>query len=199
MVKPNYTPPARVVAEQLRKVRRAVADAQKPTGTEKARSLLQLGEAVSVLEVQVAELNARSVDVETPADVTISAATPGVFTTATRSMTFAAPEGGARVAMLHMSAVLERVTESGNITVWVEILQNGVSTWKRLAAFYVGDTASAPPDWGNPAWGEPIQLAVANAAEASMTLKLHAHVFVAGTVTARMKNITATLEYGARI
>ena len=206
MVKSYYLPAEARVGSELKKIQQSVRDIQRPTGTEKARTLEQVLDALARLDTQqgelaaaVAELQARSAQALAPANLSISAATPGLFPTATRALSFTGPVGGGRMATLTLSAEFVRTTSSGNVTVWVEILQNGVSTWKRSGAFYVGDTASAPAAWGNPSINEPISLEVANAAAASMQIRLHAHVFTAGTVTARMQNIRATLTYGARI
>lgn len=206
MVKPQYIAPQRRVAVEIRKLSRSVRDVQRPTGTEKARTLEQLQEAVATLEVQqaaviatVAELSARDAHPTTIPNFTISAATPGLYPTVTRDLPFPPPQGGGRVATLSLDAEFVRVTADGNITVWIEILQKGASTWRRSGAFYVGDTASAPAAWGNPSINEPISLVVEDAAAADMQIRLHAHVFVSGTVTARMQDIRATLTYGARI
>lgn len=213
MVKPFYVPADKRLPTELKRIQRSLEDVQRPTGTEKDRTLMRVQAAVVLLATQqaelaaaqaataaaVAELEARSAHSLSPANLSISAATPGVFPTEVRSLSFPAPVGGGRVATLALSAEFVRTTASGNVTIWIEILQNGVSTWKRSGAFYVGDTASAPAAWGNPSINEPMQLEVPNAAAASMQIRLHAHVFTAGTVTARMQNIRATLTYGARI
>lgn len=198
MVKMIYTPEESRVPVELKKIQDSVRDVQRPTGTEKERSLLQLQQAVSGLQVTVAELAARKVYTTSPAAFNISTTTPGPFPEASRAFSFPGPEGGGRVATLALSADFIRTTSSGNITIWLEILQNGVVTWRRPGALYVGDTASAPPAWGNPAINDFIQIVVPNEAAASMEIHLYATSFVSGTVTARMQNIQATLEYGPR-
>lgn len=206
MVKQFYTPESARVASELKKVHRGLEDVQRPTGTEKDRTLLKVQAAVSDLAAQqaeveaaVAELSAQSVHTFQPAPLDVSAGTPGAYPTFSRAMSFAAPVGGARVATLTLAADFVRLSSSGNITIWLEILQAGTSTWKRTSAFYVGDVASAPAGWGDPSMNESVQLVVANAAQAGMTIRLHTHTFVAGVVNARMQNIAATLTYGARV
>ena len=206
MVNPIYVPAHKRLGRELKKVRAGLKDAQRPTGTQKNQTLRKLQEALDTLAsvVQgladtVAELLARSAFSRSPANIEITASTPGLYPIATRSMSFPSPGGGGRVATLAISAEFVRVSTSGDITIWMEILQDGVSTWRRTSAFYVGDALSAPPAWGNPAINEPMQLEVETAADAEMQIRLYAHVFVAGAVTARMQNIRATLTYGARI
>ena len=189
MVNPIYTRDDQRLPSELKRIQRSLDDVQRPTGTERERSLMRL-------EAQVAELQARSSHVATPPDIEITATTPGTFTSASGGMTFPAPEGGGRVATLQFSGEVIRVSSSGNITVWMEVLLNGVTAWKRQAAFVVGDALSAPPAWGNPSLDNFLQLDVPGDAAANMTIRLHGHTFVAGAVTARMQNITATLTYG---
>lgn len=199
MVKQFYTPDTARLASELKKVHRGLEDAQRPTGTERDRTLLKVQQAVGELDAAVAELTAQSVHTFQPAPVEVSAGAPGAYPTFTRAMSFAPPVGGARVATLSLAAEFVRTSASGNITIWLEILQAGTSTWKRTGAFYVGDVASAPAGWGDPSMNESIQLVVANAAQAGMAIRLHTHTFVSGVVNARMQNIAATLTYGARI
>lgn len=199
MVRPFYTPAAARLASELRKTHRGLEDVQRPSGTERARTLMNLQKTVGDLDAAVAELTAQSVHTFQPAPLDVAAGTPGAYPTFTRAMSFAPPVGGARVATLTLAAEFVRTSSSGNITIWLEILQAGTSTWKRTSAFYVGDVASAPAGWGDPSMNESVQLTVANAAQAGMTIRLYTHTFVSGVVNARMQNIAATLTYGARI
>ncbi|UOQ58548.1 hypothetical protein MUN78_06920 [Leucobacter allii] len=188
-----YTPDDKRIPAELKRMQRSIADSQRATGTERERSLLRLQE-------QVEELVARSVTTLEPADLDISADTPSMFPTATRAFTFPAPQLSGRVATLTLAADVLRTTSSGNITLWIELLQANVVTWRRTGAMFIGDANSAPPGWASTQYlNDTIQIAVPSEAEASMQLRLYAHTFVAGTVTARMQNIRATLEYGARI
>lgn len=202
----RYVSREKRVGIEIRRLQRSISDVQRPTGTEKARTLEQMQETIDKLALQQtailatqAEQDARSAHPTSLAAVTISATTPGLFPTVTRAMPFPPPVGGGRVATLSLSAEFVRVEASGNVTVWIEVLQNGVVTWRRTGAFFVGDTASAPAAWGNPSINEPISLFVEDEADASMQIRLYAHVFTSGTVTARMQDIKATLTYGARI
>lgn len=189
MVNSIYISGEERLPESLKQINRSLSDIQRPTGTEKTQTVLQLQESVD-------ELTARRSHTVTPADFSISASTPGQYPSASRSFSFPGPEGGGRVATLALSAEFVRTTSSGNITIFLEILQNGVVTWRRLSALVVGDTASAPPAWGNPSISDFIQIRVLNAAAASMQIRLYGHTFVSGAVTAEMRNIQATLEYG---
>lgn len=220
MVNPRYVPEHKRIAREFKQLRRSLGDIQRPTGTEKNRSLLKLEQAIEALETQqatletqqaalaaaqrdlgvtVAELASRRSHEVAPALLPITATTPGQYPTASRALNFPPPEGGGRVATLLLSGEFVRTSATGNLTIWVEILQAGSSTWKRGAAFVVGDTLSAPPAWGNPSISDFIQLNVRNEAAAGMAVRLHAHTFVAQTVRAEMRNITATLTYGGRI
>ena len=199
MVNGIYIAGDRRLPAELKKIQKGLGDVQRPTGTEKNRSLLALEEAVGELQVTVAELSARSVATRSPADLTISTDTPGQWPSATRAFSFPAPSGGGRVATLALSAEFVRTTSSGNITIFLELLQNNAVTWRRTQALIVGDTQSAPPAWGNPSINDFIQITVPNAAAASMSIRLYAHTFVGGSVAARMQNIQATLEYGPRL
>ena len=199
MVNPVYIPNDRRLPAMLRDIQRGVKDVQSPTGTEKNRTLMKLEEAVTELQEQQAEILAQSVHVFQAAPIQVTVNTPGLFPTFTRAISFPPPVGGGRVATLSLSAEFVRTSASGNVTIWVELLQNGISTWKRSGAFFVGDTASAPAAWGNPSINEPMQIEVPTALAAGMTVRLHAHTFVAETVSARMQNIIATLSYGARL
>lgn len=198
MVKSFYTPQGSRIPDTLKSLASSIKDIQRPTGTEKERVILNLQTQVVDLEAAVAELSARTTYTTSPEDFTISTDTPNEFPTATRDFSFPAPEGGGRVATLALSGEFVRVSSSGSITIWLEILQNGVVTWRRTGAFYIGDPASAPPAWGNPAINDFISLRVPNAASANMQIRLYASTFVAGNVVARMQNIQATLEYGPR-
>lgn len=206
MVSGLYRPTSddRRVPEEIRKLSASVRDVQRATGTEKNRSLLQLQEALEEVEgvvnglaTTVAELSARKAATVSPANFTISTNTAGTFPTASSALfTFDGPAGGGRVATLAISAEFVRVTATGQITIWMELLQDGVVTWRRPGALYVGDPASAPPAWGNPAINDFIQIQVPDAEAAEMQIRLYCTTFVAGTVTARMQNIQVTLEYG---
>lgn len=56
MVDRRYTPSDKRLPAELVKIQESLKDIQKPTGTEKNRSLLKLQEAVSLLEVQQEQL-----------------------------------------------------------------------------------------------------------------------------------------------
>lgn len=199
MVNPYYIPSEKRLPEELRKLQASVRDAQRPTGTEKKRTLLNLSMAVDELTLTVEEQSARSSHSVTPASMSISSSTPGLWPSTSTAMVFPEPTGGPRVATLHLSAALRRDSGTGNMSVFVEVLQDGASTWKRHNAFLVGDTASAPPSWGNPELNELIQIGVADADQANMAIKIYGHVFVGDPITVAVEDIIATLTYGARI
>ncbi|MEV8336968.1 hypothetical protein [Leucobacter sp. NPDC077196] len=199
MVRAFYTPTDKRLPRELLNIKKSIADAQRPTGTERERALLKIQEQVSSIQAVVDELQAQQTHTFQAAPIDISTDTPNQYPAATRNLAFPGPAGGGRIATLGLSAEFERVSASGNITIWLEIVQNGVVTWRRSGAFYVGDPASAPPGWASPAINEPIQLKVANAAQANMQIRLYATTFVSQTVTAQMRNIVATLTYGPRL
>lgn len=192
MVTRRYTRDDHRLPAELKRIQRSLDDAQRPTGTERERSLMRLQE-------QVDELFARSTHTVSPADVNLTADTPGEFPTVSRSFSFPPPQGGGRVATLALSADFVRTSSSGNMTIFLELLQAGSVTWRRTGALVVGDTASAPPAWGQMSLNDFIQVTVPSESAAGMAVRLYAHTFMAGTVTARMQNIQATLTYGPRL
>ena len=56
MVNRSYIPTDRRLPAELSRMRQSIEDAQRPTGTERERSLLRLQEAVNELETQQAAL-----------------------------------------------------------------------------------------------------------------------------------------------
>lgn len=187
-----YTRDDKRLPAMLKQTQRSIRDAQRPTGTERDQTMLQMRE-------QVAELLARRSFTRRPADLSISVSNPGSYPTATRAVQFPAPEGGGRIATVHLSAEFVRTSSSGNINVFIEVLSAGSVVWKRQAAAYVGDTASAPPGWGNPGMNDMFQIPVPTESAAELTIRIYGNTFVSGTVSARMQNIAMTLMYGDRL
>lgn len=187
-----YVREDRRLPAELKRQARSIRDAQRPTGTERDQTMSQMRD-------QVAELFARRSFSTEPANLSISASTPGQYLAYTRSFSFPPPEGGGRYATLHLDMDFVRTSSAGNINIFMELLQRGSVTYRRTGAVYVGDTASAPTGWGNPGVNEFIQLRVPNADAANMALRFYGNTFIAETVAARMQNLIATLTYGARI
>lgn len=188
----NYTRDDARLPAELKAIQRQLDDATSPTGTERARSLLQLQKQVDELVL------GRSVVSTSPADLDIQAGTPNAYPSFTRAFQFPAPAGGGRVGSLTIAAELARTSSSGNITVWIELLQNDAVTWRRTGAFYLGDAISAPPGWAEVQhMNDTVQVEVPDAANARMALRLYTHTFVEGVVNARVRNTRATLQYGA--
>ena len=101
MVKQFYTPADKRLPSSLASISKSVRDVQRPTGTEKERSILKLQNAIDTLNVTVAELSARSSHQASPADLTLVYGKGyGQKGPATRDFSLPGPSSGRRTALL---------------------------------------------------------------------------------------------------
>lgn len=160
--------------------------------------LAVLSNQINTLTEQQEELSlgrrTHSTDIE---DLSITATTPGVFPTATRTFSLPPPYEVGRSATLALSAFFERTAGSptSNITVWIELLQGGQVVWRRTNAVIAGTPASAPSGWSTMGINDLMFLQVTNTSSATFTIRLYAHTFIAETVTATMRDASATISY----
>lgn len=171
---------ARVLEEHDRRLRELEA----PAGTQRAQTM--------------GDLLGRASHTLTPAAMSIGMGSPGVFYSGTRPFTFPAPSGGARSAVLMLSASLSNSEGNANpISAFAGVIYQSVYRWR--------GRASAPAATSAPAgWDEVISavapVVVPADTEPTFALTVHGTTFMASpTPWLNVTNITAVLLYGDRL
>ncbi len=176
-----YVPDERRLTNILQQQARSLSDVQRPTGTEKERTL--------------AELGARMSETIQPGDLTVTGnATTNPFPTASRALAFPAPQGGRRAAVLTFSGML---TNSGSgsdaVTAFVEVVHAGTRVWTGEAN--VPRMTSAPAGWSEQVAGA-VTIRVPSGASPALSIRLHRVGFTGTITTLALSEIVATLTYG---
>lgn len=130
-----------------------------------------------------------------PADVSLTATTPGVYPTYERDFTLPGPYEASRSSQISISAMFSRTSVSGNMTIWTELLRSGDVIWRRTGAVVVGAPASAPPEWADMGFSDTFYV-MTPPGNHTYTLRFYCHTFVAETVTAEVSDMVAVISYG---
>lgn len=164
-----------------------------------------IGKQLETLQFQQAEITRTIVELEArkmlyleAANLSVSGnATVAPFPTASRSFTFASPEGGRRRGLLSVSWNYTNSGGSGTpVSAYAEIVQDGTTIWHSRGGISVPYPTSAPGAWPV---SEAVTLPVAVPSSGSVyALKIHRVGFTATTTTLTAQGISSTLTYGDR-
>ncbi|WP_353144745.1 hypothetical protein [Acinetobacter pragensis] len=191
-----YIPDEQRLATILKQQARSLSDVQRPTGTERERTLLRLQQAVD-------ELQARTSSTVTAASVSAVANDPGTGTAwgqASRSITIPAPAGGSRYADVSITGALSggsSTVPERSVTAYLMLLYG--STVLDTQTMLVPGSGSS--DWP-PGWGTRFNLMstqLVGLTPQALTLRIHVSAFGGGgTVTVTGSALSATVRYGQR-
>lgn len=171
---------AALLAEHDRRLRELEA----PAGTQRAQTM--------------GDLLGRSTHTVTPAPMSIGMSGPGTFASGTRVFQFPAPRGGARSAIVFVSASLSNSEGiSNSISAFAGLIYASVYRWRGRAS--VPASTSSPPGWD-----ETISafapIIVPAGTEPALALNVQGTVFVSSPLPwLTVSSITAVLIYGDRI
>lgn len=188
----------RTVESHLRATERETKNLARTTNN----ALRSLGGQLDTQAALVDELLLGRITTSTELDeIKVTATTPGVFPTVTTPFSLQPPRGGDRAGTFTVSGDIVNTSgpsSTSSITLWFELLRDGVAIWRKPNSIIVGVAPSAPDSWGDAGFSDTFSLVVPEGAS-NYSLRIYTHTFVAGTVSASVLNFTATLVYGDRV
>lgn len=209
MVKAFYLPEDRRLAGTLRTITRSVEDSQRPTGTERDRTLLKVQDAVDKISAQsqalaeaVDELQARATHQVAPAALTLTYGTGyGQKGPANRNFTLPAPAGARRTATLIGSGIFEWAggTAPASLGIYLRL-----ELWQgsKLVAADVANVSNnpfVPATFNGDSFSVTASLRVPSGASPAFQLRLYGYRSSDGgtsTDAGRVANLSFTLSYG---
>ena len=146
---------------------------------------------------QITELYNRRTHVVNPADLSISNNATTSPPSVTRTFSFPAPEGGARTALVFISADLTTTQASTQqVRAFVDMSYQGVP---RAATDVPIGAGFSQPSWYSGKLNFQFYTTVANGETPDFTLRLARLGFTSTSTTVTASNITAIIQYGDQV
>ena len=209
MVKSFYTRDDQRLPNTLKQITKSVSDVQRPTGTERERTLLKVQDALDKLALQqqavadaVAELQARSTHQATPAAVTLTYGTGyGQKGPTTRDFTLPAPQGAQRTATLIGSGIFEWAggTSTAALGIYLRLELWQGSTMIAADVANVSNNPFVPAAFNGDAFSVTVSVKIPAGTNAAFQLRLYGYRSADGgtaTDAGRVTNLSFTLAYG---